>query len=242
MTPEHKALLFALCLLGCAPTTWSTRPVDASSGADSAAVDAAADTSVDAVPDQGDEPDVRTGPSAAVDPGVCVDRFGAAITSTDGRLDGTLVAVVATGSGRRCREDTDHVHLQIRALDQIYDVALNVGAAGAPVHLAERDAAMPGPPWSEGWHTQGIALDYPRAPLVLHTGDFALTPPPGLSSLVLSRLHVGERVSVFALGYSDHTGVHNVHRNGGGHDGALVLRPERTSAHFMAFRFDAQSF
>jgi hypothetical protein len=46
---------------------------------------------------------------------------------------------------------------------------------------------------------------------------------------------------VFATGYGP-TGIHDVHRNGGGRDGAIVVRPLSSPAHLLFFHFTDQSF
>jgi len=77
--------------------------------------------------------DAPTGPDAP--PGVdgppmrvpCTTQLGSAMSTSFGRLDGILVAIVPAGANN-CGGDASHVHLQIRANGATYDVAVNVGS------------------------------------------------------------------------------------------------------------------
>src|SRR5262245_49460666 len=49
----------------------------------------------------------------------CTGNFGSALSTSFGRLDGFLVAIVPPGNGG-CNADTDHVHLQILVNSAVY--------------------------------------------------------------------------------------------------------------------------
>src|SRR4051794_19277293 len=53
----------------------------------------------------------------------CTSNFGTALTTSFGRLDGFLVAIVPPGGGP-CNADSDHVHLQVQVNGAVYDIAI----------------------------------------------------------------------------------------------------------------------
>jgi hypothetical protein len=163
----------------------------------------------------------------------CTSSFGSALTSAHGRLDGTLVAIVPAGT-HTCNGDSTHVHLQVKVDGAIYDVAVNADGLEA-----EADAPLPGSPWSEGWHA-GDTLDY-VTDLGLHASSFTLTGLTAVRQRIETELASANHVAIYATGYGA-TGVHLVHRQGSGRDGAVVLDPLGPKPHILAFRFDTQSF
>ncbi|HEY3450374.1 MAG TPA: hypothetical protein VGK67_28730 [Myxococcales bacterium] len=170
----------------------------------------------------------------------CTSHYGSALTKTHGRLDGYLVAIVPPGNGG-CNVDSDHVHLQVRMDGAIYDVAVNVysTSSGSPdVDFAEADEALVDGPWAEGWHSTD-ALDYVQ--FGLHAADFVATSKSALVERITEDLATANHVSVFATGYGG-TGAHLVHRNGGGRDGAIVVRPLSAAPHYLMFHFSDQTF
>jgi hypothetical protein len=165
----------------------------------------------------------------------CTSSFGAALTSgSQGRLDGILVAVVPPG-GHACSGDAHHVHLQIMMQGAVYDVAVNVSG----VDFAQTDAPLSGAPWSEGWHA-ATPLDYPSS-LSLHSGDFAPVAESTLATQIADAVSQANHVSIFATKYSK-SGIHLVHRNGSGNDGAIVLNPLSPRARYLVFHFPNQTF
>lgn len=166
----------------------------------------------------------------------CTDQFGAALSTTYGRLDGRLVAIVMPGGGP-CNADFDHIHLQVLANGSVYDVAVNVGTSGnADVHTATRELWLS--PWSEGWHT-GVSQDY--VALGVHASEIPLAPPNEIASAVATELSDANHISIFAVGYGP-GGAHLVHRNGVGRDGLVVSRPLSSPAHARLFSFSGQTF
>jgi hypothetical protein len=168
----------------------------------------------------------------------CVAPSGTAMANgTYGRLDGILVAVVPPGPRTICNADSDHVHLQIAVGAGTYDIAVNVGS---DVHSSAIDHALPGSPWSEGWHTEAdVVGDY--AGLGLHATDLPLTTPVSLVAAITADLTAANHVSIYATGYGPE-GAHLVHWNGSGRDGLIISRPLSATAHLRAFSFTGQSF
>jgi hypothetical protein len=169
----------------------------------------------------------------------CTNNFGSALSATYGRLDGLLVAIVPPGNGG-CNADTDHVHLQVLANNAVYDVAVTVGSTGGvdDVHTFTFDHGMPGPTWAEGWHT-GVLNDY--VSLGVHSPMLALESRTQLTSDLMADLATVNHISVLATGYGP-DGVHLVHRNGSGHDGAIITQPLSTPSHLRLFSFTNQAF
>jgi hypothetical protein len=167
----------------------------------------------------------------------CTSQLGNALTSTHGRLDGYLVAIVPSTS-RSCHGDNQHVHLQVRANGQTYDVAVNVQDPQNVDYLA-RDLPLPDGAWKEGWHPGAAGqLDYPS--INVHAGEFTPTPQAQLESALDTELASANHISIFMTGYGP-DGGHLVHRNGGGTDGAIVIDPLGPSRMLM-FHFSTQSF
>jgi len=174
----------------------------------------------------------------------CTSKFGSGLSSRFGRLDGYLVSIVHPGTSG-CNGDASHVHLQINMNSGIYDVAVNVqsnqgtGSAADVRFLDKPLESLPNGPWEEGWHTNA-ALDY-VTDLGLHSGDFTATPLATLGPEVEGKLATVNHVSVFATGYGA-TGIHLVHRNATGQDGAIVMYPLSAQPEAMVFHFSNQSF
>jgi hypothetical protein len=190
-------------------------------------------TTVDSSFDAGDQ---------IVDDGVamrraCTNNFGTALSTGYGRLDGFLVAVVDPGTGG-CNADRDHIHLQVLANGKVYDVAVNTAGA-ADVLTATRPLALTGSPWQEGWHT-GFSIDYTA--LGLRAADFAASTQAALLASLKAEFANVNHISVYAISYTDATGVHLVHRNGFGKDGVIVTQPLSRPAKWRMFRFSDQTF
>ena len=174
----------------------------------------------------------------------CTSTFGQALTATAtfGRLDGYLVAIVPPSGGNQCNEDTSHVHLQVEMSGDVYDVAIDVTDAQTgvdDVHSATFDRAMPVDlAWAEGWHT-GLLVDY--VAYGVHSADLPLFAKADLVSTLTSDLASANHVSIYATTYGS-DGVHLVHRNGGGHDGAIVTQPLSPTAHVRLLAFTSQAF
>lgn len=163
----------------------------------------------------------------------CTNEFGDALSSAYGRLDGILVAVVPLGEDQ-CNGDQDHLHLQVRANGQIYDVAMNMN-----VRMLANDAPRTGDPWTEGWHP-GVALDYVGT-LATHSSDFTAYAKDALAQHIEDLTTTINHISVYGTGYGP-DGMHKIHRNFTNNDGAVVLDPLSNTPTYLLFHFDNQSF
>lgn len=182
-----------------------------------------------------DAPDGVDGPPMRLP---CTSQLGSAMTTSFGRLDGILVAIVPPGSST-CSGDASHIHLQVKANGAIYDVAVNVGSGSMQdVHSTTRDMQMPGPAWTEGWHPT-VTDDY--VTLGVHAADLPLETAIALTAAITNDLASANHISVFATGYGP-SGGHLVHRNGSGHDGLVITKPLSATAHVRLFSFSTQTF
>lgn len=175
----------------------------------------------------------------------CASAFGSALTASFGRVDGTVVAVVRPVD-KRCRDvNNDHVVVQVRVKGEVYRLVVNVKSSFADpkVRLATPVLhALPGGPWSDGWHPN-TPLDYPTD-LGLHAAAFQPHEMNELSDLVARAIVVGGRISIFATssGGAWSASAHKVHRNGNHDDGAIVLEPDGAHPRLLAFAFSDQAF
>ena len=164
----------------------------------------------------------------------CTASRGSGLSTSHARLDGYVVAVIPPGNGKQCGGDSSHVHVQVLVGKAVYDVAVNVDG-----NMTERDEALTGGPWGEGWHT-ATSLDYPSA-LGAHASDFKLTGASMVATEIEKQLAGANHVSVFCTGY-DKSGCHLVHRKGKGQDGALVIDPLFPVARWLLFDFSTDTF
>jgi hypothetical protein len=164
----------------------------------------------------------------------CTSAFGSGLTSSHGRLDGYLVSIVPTNTHGSCNGDGSHLHLQVKANGEVYDIAVNLDTLEA-----DTDAALPGGAWSEGWHANQ-RLDYPND-LGLHAPAFMLTDPNTQRTNISATLANANHISIYATGYGP-GGAHDVHRRGASLDGAIAINPLDPKAHILAFRFTTDSF
>ncbi|MEP6865072.1 MAG: hypothetical protein ABJE66_30930 [Deltaproteobacteria bacterium] len=173
----------------------------------------------------------------------CTSQFGNKLSSiaTYGRLDGYLVAIVAPTKQNGCNADSSHVHLQIRMMGAVYDVAVDATDAQTSVddvHTDQLDHDLGGPGWAEGWHTD-VLNDY--VAMGLHSSDLVLHTKPEVVSQITTFLATANHISVYMTSYGP-DGGHLVHRNGNGHDGIIVTDPLSQPSHFMVLSFSDQAF
>lgn len=244
MTHRLASLVFALAIplaaFGCSSSS-APAATPSADGAivDDAALDSTLDSTLDALPDAVGTTDAASDVSKSA---ACVDAFGDALPVGYGRIDGTVVAVVAPGD--MCPlPNSDHVILEVAAGGAVYRVVVNVLSTGTDhdVRFGELGHALPAPAFAEGFHA-GVTLDY-ATDLGLHAGAAPFTPKAmaALVPLVVSRIDVGAKISAYAQG-SGGTSVHNVHRYGGGKDGALVVDPTSAAPRWLVFHFADQTF
>ena len=126
----------------------------------------------------------------------------------------------------------------------IYRMLITVvdARASADVLSTELDAPLLGPPFEEGWHTTGVALDY-VTDFHLASTAFVAYASDALVDHVLAEVGFGDPIAVFASGYGP-DGAHNIHRNSNAPriDGAVVIRPTSATPHYLFFRFSDQDF
>lgn len=171
----------------------------------------------------------------------CTSTFGSAMTATFGRLDGFLVAIVDPNTTTSCRGDDNHIHLQVKVNGGIEDIAVNVAStSGNPdVFFRTASAALRGGAWTEGWHP-GQTLDYASS-LGVSSASFTEETLTQLTASVDNLVANANHVSIFATGF-DATGGHLIHREGGSHDGAIVINPTTSNPTYLLFRFSTDSF
>jgi hypothetical protein len=123
----------------------------------------------------------------------------------------------------------------------VYRMVVDVQSTGTTpdVWYETLPHALPGPAWSEGWHT-GITLDYVND-LAVHSTDFTEMMSAPLANTITDAITVGQKISVFATS-SGGSSAHLVHRNGSNSDGAIVVAPDTSSPTMLLFRFVEQSF
>lgn len=167
----------------------------------------------------------------------CVDTFGDELTSTFGRLDGTLVGVVRPQDQQCAQPNGTHFDLEVQMNGKNYRMLVNVQSddvSKPDTYYLSKQIALPGLAWTEGWHTDQ-PLDY--AALGVHTDDFTSHPIGELTDILYSQVAIGDKLSVYGLGFG--SGAHDIHkRSGTGQDGAVVLGPDTASPTFLLFRFD----
>jgi hypothetical protein len=212
-------MLFSLVFPACGGSTTGGGPTtdqDSGSPTDDTAVsdDAGDETAADTITPPGDATVRRLPclPSTKLSGDLPLDQYGA--------LEGELVSIVPPGS-HGCPEDADHLHLQIDVGGKRYDVAVTVNdtTGGQPMQIFEKDLAPTTAP--QGW--SGAGFDFVTN-LGAHAASFSpLAEAPLLSKLEGELANVSS-ISVHGKSYTDGTGVHDVHRNGGGHDGVLLMR------------------
>lgn len=171
----------------------------------------------------------------------CTSHFTGTLPDLSfGRMDGYLRAIVPVDA-HDCNGDSNHIHLQVEVMSTIYDIAVDVtGDTGDDVHTTTRDiAAMPGGPWTEGFHT-GVLNDYISLAMV-HSVDMPLFTKQQMIDALNADLATANHISIFAIPYGP-DGAHLVHRNGSGHDGMIVTEPLSSPAHARLLSFTGQSF
>jgi len=173
----------------------------------------------------------------------CTSQFGNKLPSTPtyGRIDGYLVSIVPPMSSQPCNADSSHVHLQIRMMGAVYDVAIDATDSQTnvdDVHTDLLDHDLGGPGWAEGWH-DSVLNDY--VSMGLHSTDLTLHTKDEVVAQMNTFLATANHISVYMTSYGP-DGGHLVHRNGNGHDGILVTDPLSQPAHFMVLSFSDQAF
>lgn len=223
--------LFALVVVGCA----SASTEDGASSAD-LSTDRHGHHDAGASSDGGSTTDGGSTDDGTPTRNACTSSFGSGLSGMSGRLDGTIVSVIPTGTSRQCNGDSTHVHVQVLSQGSVYDVAVNADGG----FIAEKDVPLPGGAFREGWHG-GMTLSY-TGDLGLHSGDFQTGSLSDITQDIENALANANHVSVFGTLYN-HGGLHLIHRSkSNGVDGALITEPLSANARVFAFHFASQTF
>jgi len=166
-----------------------------------------------------------------------MEEFGSLFTNTNGRADGTLVAIVRPVDTDCALPNSSHVTLQLSMLGGVQRLVVSA----EDIAITSVSHALLGPAYEEGWH-EDQALDYPTD-LGVHSTDFTAGTLDDVVAFICANLEIGEEVSVFA--YSDGTypaSAHQVHRNEPYPDGAIVVHPTSENPTWLLFRYTDQVF
>jgi hypothetical protein len=181
-------------------------------------------------------------PDLAVDKASrCASTFGNALTAPYGRLDGTVLAVVPPGLMSCTRPNSDHLILQVESGGAAYRMVVNVQSdrpGDMRVAMSEKQAALAGPAFSDGWHT-GVMFDYVDT-LGAHKSEMTPMTMAELVAALTDHLQLDANVSVFSS-TSGGDSAHLVHRNQTNRDGAIVVNPT-TSPLYLLLAFADQDF
>jgi hypothetical protein len=168
---------------------------------------------------------------------VALADFGTLFTRSNGRADGTLVALLETTDSQCDLYNDDHVVLQMSILGHIQRLVVSVD----DVAFATTSAALVGPAYAEGWHLN-VNLDYPTD-LGMHSTDFAPVTMAAATAFICADVAIGAPLSVFAYSSGEYPGsAHQVHRNDSYPDGAIVVDPTGESPKYLLFRYTSQVF
>lgn len=250
----HKSIIFfAACFVGaCGSSSSSTGPTTDDSGAgdetisgddSSTTIDAPGGDTITTTDAPGTDtfvPPVDAGPVRRLP---CVGTSGLANNlpfDAYGAIEGELVSIVPPGT-HGCPNDSDHLHLQIDVDGKRYDIAMTINdtTGGQPMDFLTKDIAPK--PLPKGWNAVGF--DFPTD-LGVHSGDFTAMAKAPLLARLQSELATVSFVTIHGKSYTDGTGVHDVHRNGGGHDGVLLAHGVGAGGldHALALHFYNDTF
>lgn len=245
--PHRPLLLMITLCVGCSSVDRDSLDTDVD--ALDAAIDSDVDRPIDSDMDRPIDSDMGSAMDVDVDSDLdserscremsanCVSEFGSLFTRSNGRADGTLVALVEP-TDRQCELYNDtHVVLQLSMLGHVQRLVVSVN--GVSVHTTT--AQLLGPIYSEGWHTD-LDLDYVTH-LEVHSTDFTHVTMDEAVSFICSELEVGDPVSVFAYSEGDYpASAHQIHRVDHYPDGAIVARPTSDAPTYLLFRYSDQVF
>ncbi len=222
-------------------------PVSSQGGADASAEaeDGGTGSGTDGATSASDGGPVPTDASVdASKSGPCAATFGMLLTPKFGRFDGTVTAIVPPGDQACALPNSTHLVVQGRMNGEIYRMVVDVlSKIGSPdVSLFEIDAPLAGAtPWAEGWHDT-VTLDY-VTDLYVHNTSFVPTKQTALVTKITDEINLGDHIAVFATsGATESHSAHLVHRNATNADGAIVLRPDTATPHYILLAFAEQTF
>ncbi len=167
----------------------------------------------------------------------CVSEFGSLFTRSNGRADGTLIALVRPQDTGCTLPNDDHAVLQLSILGHNQRLVVSVD----DIAIHQVNAPLVGPPYEEGWHTDQH-LDYP-GDLGVASTDFTTVSMTEAVDFLCGELALGAPVSVYAYCDGDYpSSAHQIHRNNNYPDGAIVVHPDSASPTWLLFRYTNQSF
>ncbi len=167
----------------------------------------------------------------------CADDFGTLFTRSNGRADGTLVALVRPQDKQCTWPNSSHVTVQLSINGAVQRLVTSV--EGVAVTTVSKP--LIGPAYAEGWH-EDQNIDYPTD-FGVHSGDFKDVSLNEAVEFICSHLEVGDPVSVFAFSEGDRPdSAHQIHRNNHYPDGAIVANPTSASPTYLLFRYADQTF
>ncbi len=167
----------------------------------------------------------------------CATEFGSLFTKTNGRADGTLVALVRPSDQQCTMPNGSHVTVQLSIQGQVQRLVVSV----KDIAITTVSEPLLGPPYEEGWH-EDQQLDYWKH-LGVHSTDFSPVAMDEAVDFICEHLELDSEVSVFA--YSDGgkpSSAHQIHRNDKYPDGAVVANPTSESPTYLLFRYEDQVF
>ena len=150
-----------------------------------------------------------------------------------GALEGTLVALVPPGH-KSCPSDPDHLHLQVAVGTKRYDVAVAIDssfAAPLAIYVQKRPLSVLPP---DGW--SGALFDYEKD-IAVPSADYKALTRDAMLARLQAELANAARVRIYGRTYLDKTGLHNVHRNGRGADGVILIHHIDGGDRAIALRF-----
>ncbi|MBU1219444.1 hypothetical protein KKF97_06485 [Myxococcota bacterium] len=165
------------------------------------------------------------------------DQFGSLFTKTNGRADGTLIAIVRPQDQDCALPNSSHVTLQLSISGGIQRLVVSaVDISYTSVHHS-----LLGPAFEKGWH-EDQDIDYWND-LGVHSTDFTTGTILDVIDFICENLEIGQEISVFA--YSDGSkpsSAHQIHRNDDYPDGAIVVNPTSDDPIYLLFRYSNQVF
>jgi hypothetical protein len=167
----------------------------------------------------------------------CATQFGSLFTKSNGRADGTLVALVRPADTQCTLFNGTHVVLQLKMQGQVQRLVVSIEG----VATATKSAPLIGPAYAEGWH-ENVTMEY--APdLGVHSTDFTTVSAEQATDFVCAHSTLGAPMSVYA--YSDGSApssAHQIHSNDNYPDGAIVIDPTAPAPTYLLFRYLDQVF
>lgn len=126
--------------------------------------------------------------------------------------------------------DDNHIYLWLVSGGGKFEAAVNVESSkivgdASPdkreLSYSLHDETVPMDQWPAIGFSGNASLSY--AALGLHEADFTIVTSGALRTLIATDAMHAQRISVYGMTYTEGTGIHDVHMNTGGKDGALIF-------------------